>query len=210
MLRRQARSVKWVKRGVLFRKRGAVAYSIMNEPERAELARLKEQQAQLEREVGQLSAQLKLLEQRLSVAVPPKVVAPAASQLGASSAPSRPIAPAAEVARQTAAREPFPVQPAPALPPPLPPIVQPPRMIPSLGPQAPRMSPVQGAREASGPSIGAATVPPISKPAESRSFEMRLGTYWAPRIGIVVLLTGLVFFGNLAYEQYISRGPGFP
>ena len=84
----------------------------------------------------------------------------------------------------------------------------PPRMIPSLGPQAPRMSPVQGAREASGPSIGAATVPPISKPAESRSFEMRLGTYWAPRIGIVVLLTGLVFFGNLAYEQYISRlGP---
>lgn len=209
VLRRQTRSVKWVKPGVLFSKRGAVSYSIMNEPERAELAQLKEQQAQLEREVGQLSAQLKLLEQRLSVAAPPKAVAPAASQLGASPAPNRPTAaPVAEVARQTAAREPFPVQPAQALPPPLPPIVPPPRVTPSLGSQAPRMSPVQGAPEVRRPSIGAAAAPPISKPAESRSFEMRLGTYWAPRIGIVVLLTGLVFFGNLAYEQYISRlGP---
>ncbi len=38
---------------------------------------------------------------------------------------------------------------------------------------------------------------------------MRLGTYWLVRIGIVVLLTGLVLFGNLAYQNYISRlGPG--
>jgi hypothetical protein len=33
---------------------------------------------------------------------------------------------------------------------------------------------------------------------------MRLGTYWLVRIGIVILLTGLVFFGNYAYENYIG------
>ena len=33
--------------------------------------------------------------------------------------------------------------------------------------------------------------------------------HWVPRIGIVVILTGLVFFGNLAYQNFISRlGPG--
>ena len=47
----------------------------------------------------------------------------------------------------------------------------------------------------------ATRVPPVlpePAPAQKASFEMRLGTYWAPRIGIVAVLTGLVFFGNLA------------
>ena len=49
---------------------------------------------------------------------------------------------------------------------------------------------------------------PPRTPARSPSFEMRLGTYWLVRIGIVMVLTGLVFFGNLAYQNYISRlGP---
>ena len=34
---------------------------------------------------------------------------------------------------------------------------------------------------------------------------MRLGTYWLVRIGIVMLLTGLVFFGNYAYQNYIGK-----
>ena len=38
---------------------------------------------------------------------------------------------------------------------------------------------------------------------------MRLGTYWLVRIGIVMVLTSLVFFGNLAYHNFITRlGPG--
>jgi uncharacterized membrane protein len=37
---------------------------------------------------------------------------------------------------------------------------------------------------------------------------MRVGTYWLVRIGIVMVLTGLVFFGNLAYHNYIRKlGP---
>jgi hypothetical protein len=34
---------------------------------------------------------------------------------------------------------------------------------------------------------------------------MRLGTYWLVRIGIVMLLTGLVFFGSYAYQNYIGK-----
>jgi len=38
---------------------------------------------------------------------------------------------------------------------------------------------------------------------------MRLGTYWLVRIGIVMVLTALVFFGNLAYQNFIAKlGPG--
>ena len=37
---------------------------------------------------------------------------------------------------------------------------------------------------------------------------MRLGTYWLVRIGIVMLVTGLVFFGTYAYQNYVGRiGP---
>ena len=40
---------------------------------------------------------------------------------------------------------------------------------------------------------------------EKSSFEMRLGTFWLVRIGIVMLLTGLAFFGNYAYHHIIGR-----
>jgi len=46
-------------------------------------------------------------------------------------------------------------------------------------------------------------VAPASPPAKA-SFEMRLGTYWLVRIGIVMVLTGLVFFGGYAYKNYIG------
>ena len=38
---------------------------------------------------------------------------------------------------------------------------------------------------------------------------MRLGTYWLVRVGVVMLLTGLVFFGNYAYQNFVGElGPG--
>ncbi len=44
---------------------------------------------------------------------------------------------------------------------------------------------------------------------EKNSFEMRLGTYWLVRIGIVMLLTGFAFFANYAYHHVVPRlGPG--
>src|SRR4029077_8187646 len=54
--------------------------------------------------------------------------------------------------------------------------------------------------------VGAQAPPPRTKaPAEGGSLEMRLGTYWLVRVGIVMVLIGLVFFGNLAYHNYISQ-----
>ncbi len=48
--------------------------------------------------------------------------------------------------------------------------------------------------------------PPLLK--EKASFEMRLGTFWLVRIGIVMLLTGLAFFANFAYHNVVPRlGP---
>lgn len=52
---------------------------------------------------------------------------------------------------------------------------------------------------------------PIAQPQETietpepepASLEMRLGTFWFVRIGVVMVLTALVFLGNLAYHKYI-------
>ena len=37
----------------------------------------------------------------------------------------------------------------------------------------------------------------------AEGLELRVGTYWMARIGIVILLTGLVFLGNYAYHRFI-------
>jgi hypothetical protein len=59
------------------------------------------------------------------------------------------------------------------------------------------------------PPASAPAALPKPQPAGKGSFEMRLGTYWLVRIGIVMVLTALVFFGNLAYHNFISKlGPG--
>jgi len=47
---------------------------------------------------------------------------------------------------------------------------------------------------------------PPAAPAEN--FELKVGKYWLVRIGILVLLTGLVLLGNLAYRTFIvPMGP---
>jgi len=43
---------------------------------------------------------------------------------------------------------------------------------------------------------------------DTAPLELRLGTYWMSRIGIVILLTGFVFLGNYAYHQIVPMlGP---
>jgi hypothetical protein len=53
-----------------------------------------------------------------------------------------------------------------------------------------------------------ATTTPAAPPAPPQSFELRLGTYWFVRAGVVILLTGFVFLANLAYRQIVPQlGP---
>ena len=61
------------------------------------------------------------------------------------------------------------------------------------------------------PPMGPLPIVPPRPPApavEKDSFEMQLGTVWLVRVGIVILLTGLVFLGNYAYHTWvIHHGP---
>ena len=54
----------------------------------------------------------------------------------------------------------------------------------------------------------AETLPPTAKAApapEKNSIEMRVGTYWLVRVGVVMLLAGFAFFVNFAYHHVIAR-----
>jgi len=98
-------------------------------------------------------------------------------------APEMPkLQPLAEVVPQPA--------PAAAIPPPLPPLPDPPQPAPKSTelPKAP---------------ASVANPPGPKPPAES--FELRLGQVWLVRIGMLVLLTGLVFLGNFAYREYFGQ-----
>lgn len=56
------------------------------------------------------------------------------------------------------------------------------------------------------PGFSAGSAPTKPKPAEPKeSLELQLGRVWLVRIGIVILLTGLVFLGNFAYQELIGR-----
>jgi uncharacterized membrane protein len=167
----------------------------MNGDERSELEWLKQRQARLEQELALLAKQLKLIESRMDsrkTSVPtPEPVAPP------------PAPPVAEVRPPT---------PQPVRPPPLPPLIH--QAVPVAAPKAaePSTAPPPTAAQ---PGVSQ-PLPPIepalpraeAPPAKDRSLEMRVGTYWLVRIGIVVLLTGLVFFANYAYQNFIIKlGP---
>ena len=95
---------------------------------------------------------------------------------------------------------------APATPPPLPPPLPPPApAVPAYLRSAPTPEP-----EPSLESISAkpSSQPPAALPEPPQSFELRLGTYWFVRVGVVILLTGFVFLANLAYRQIVPQlGP---
>lgn len=75
---------------------------------------------------------------------------------------------------------------------------------PPISPQPLAQEPATGSTQ-----FSAATEPKTPPPlTEKSSFEMRLGTFWLVRIGIVMLLTGLAFFANYAYHHIIGKlGP---
>ncbi len=111
------------------------------------------------------------------------------------------------------------VEPRPAAPLAVPPVIRPaapsrpvaeivPATTPRPAPQAPPV--VQAA-----PSLARHKLPHVEEPTPGGvpappkgSLEMQVGTYWLVRIGIVLLLTGLVFLGNYAYKNWIGHlGP---
>ena len=87
-----------------------------------------------------------------------------------------------------------------AVPPPLPPII-PASVTEETFAEAQIEPPEQ-----SPPSNHSSVAPP--PPLRRETFEMKLGTYWLVRVGIVMLLTGLVFVGTYAYKNFIGKfGP---
>ncbi len=83
----------------------------------------------------------------------------------------------------------------------LPPPSVPPPFVPKAASQAGPMKP--------SPFRRAGAVPGAPAAADKSSFEMRLGTYWLVRVGVIMLLAGLAFFANYAYHNLIGKlGPG--
>lgn len=97
----------------------------------------------------------------------------------------------------------------PATPPPLPKAV-----IPEKRPHMPALAEARlkaAPEKAETVSISPAPSPPPPDPtpppapAADSSFELDFGKVWFVRIGIVILLTGLVFLGNYAYQNWIRE-----
>ncbi len=100
----------------------------------------------------------------------------------------------------------------PNVPPAIPPVITPPPIPAFAKVTEPPVAPPETEAAANPPIITARTelVPPPEPPplTEKASFEMRLGTYWLVRVGIVMLLTGLAFFANYAYHHIVGKlGP---
>jgi len=125
-----------------------------------------------------------------------------------------------EIAARTAPAPPQPIVMPPPLPPRatefLPPVASAasqsgalPQSPPQIVGQPPRLPPSQP--QAAPNAFGVALQQPVP-PAEPReSFEVRLGTYWLPRIGMAALLTGMVFFAayitpRLTVPQKVAVG----
>ena len=184
----------------------------MNEQDRAELERLKQRQSELLAQFVELGRKLSALEARLAAAEPQPVPKPTPAPAVPPPLPPiiRPVVerptPALEVQKmEIPPLEPTPFEPSPAPKPPTPrPEPQkfaPPPLIPERRPE-PALAHAPAA-SAAGQSA------PAQPSKKDSSFEMRLGTYWFVRIGIVMLLTGLVFFATYAYQNYIAHfGPG--
>jgi hypothetical protein len=182
---------------------GSELKEFMNEPSLAELEELQRRQAQLQLEVSQLGEKLTDLEKRLLVSrrvsapeepqAAPAVAYRLKEQVQPTSTPAPLAVPPviASTLRQSVLVSPG-VQPtslsALAQAAPSSPVLEDDRQTRTIPPNA-----VEGAR--------AEAVPPLV-PA---SFEMRLGTYWLVRIGIVLVLTALAFFGNYAYHNFVVR-----
>lgn len=169
----------------------------MNELDQRELEDLKQRQKSLETQLSSLASQIQRLESRVN------------SPLAEPAQPPPPaVVPVAE-----------------PVPPPIPPVIRPVLRRPPFRSRleeahaAPEVKPASEfvpdfVQKQSHKPDTASNEPPFASAPENApaspepklSFEMRLGTYWLVRIGAVLILTGLVFFGNLAYQKMGAGG----
>lgn len=198
----------------------------MNEFEFLELEKLKKRQAELAQSVGLLETDLRSFVERFEAArnAPVKPVPTVLTELP-TSAPA--IAPA-PVPKPAVAVHPLDVPPiivprvVPAIPRTAAQAPARPDVVPCTAPVVPAapkpvVEPLHepaGTLEAPRPSaVQPREVPPPRAAAPVQvaksSFEMRLGTFWFVRLGIIVLLTGLALAGAYAYENIVPHlGPG--
>lgn len=182
----------------------------------ADLRTLEMVQADLRRRLDGLERQIALLRTEMSsrTALPETPLAPEAPlaktpAIAPSSDPGKAIEPLAEGPATPATSPggtPAPSAKPPAMPPPLPVDLLRAAKLPShdtaahagvTPPPIGGISPVQPPQP---------PVPPSQKIAEPKeNLEMKVGKYWLVRIGILVLLTGLVLLGNLAYQNVIVK-----
>ncbi len=186
--------------------------------ERDELAYLKAQQARLEQELGLVAVRLSRLERRLGAASA-EARRPAESQASPPAQPaqfqhaapaevkenldtlSQALAVGLTAAPQSASSG-------------VPPIISevqgaanPSPIITPAAEAAPTGQAFEASQATAAKPVTVITATPAAPSARGeKSLELRLGTYWAPRVGIVVLLTGLVFIGNLAYQRLGALG----
>ena len=147
----------------------------------SELANIRETQADLVAKLQAVDRRIRELEGRVAE---PDVMSPQIPGVVVPiPAPAAPQPPAVSLPPAPVAAVTVEKTSAPAVPPPLPVFREPP---PSSAP----------------PKTAAPSVP-------RDSFEMRLGRVWLVRVGIVLVLTGLVFLGNFAWQEMVTRlGPG--
>ena len=188
----------------------------MNDADKRELANLKQRQQALDHLVQKLAEDIQRVEMRMALD------ALKASEAGSQSSQTTPtpaIAPL-PVAKSSLPDIPPVIEPEPEFVAaktdfvaPEPEIAsQPAEFVPSFVFQdAQKVTPVPAKTPAVPPPLPPSLPPPrvVSEPKSPEpkaSFEMRLGTYWLVRIGAVLILTGLVFFGNLAYQNMGAAG----
>lgn len=165
----------------------------MNSAESLEFRLIRDEQQSLHRLMRQLDTRVDLLGRRLEMPAVPVQSAPPP-------VPSRPAVP-----------PPLPTSPVEAPAKPLSPEAGAPPVMPERHeniappplerPKAPVNEAPHGPEAPQDPATpGPLPIPP-APPTEP--LELRVGTFWMARIGIVILLTGLVFLGNYAYHRIV-------
>jgi uncharacterized membrane protein len=165
--------------------------AIMNDAEMLELLTLKAKQRRLEEQVAGLGAELQRLESKFS-APAPKASPPAEPPV----TPPKPILvkPSIQPLRLDVT-------------PPKPPVIEAYSSEPTQAPQverttAPEPTPIPPPFTPAPGFLAPAETGPA--PAPSTGLEVRIGKFWFVRVGVVLLLTGLVFLGHYAYQNWIG------